>query len=69
MERYNLIKLGLEVVKTQDMAVEWCKRQNLLPTAKVCRRCHKQMKFRDDHGIGQFRCQSLINKISYFTCA
>ncbi|KAL3070210.1 hypothetical protein niasHS_016561 [Heterodera schachtii] len=55
--RYNLIKIGKEIVQTPEQAIEWAKRHGLLPTERKCRRCRQPMTLRTDRGIRSFRCR------------
>ena len=65
-EKYNLIRLGKEVVINYETVIGWCQQQNLMPSERICENCNQPMGFRPDHGLGTFRCRRKILFISIY---
>ena len=57
MQNYNLIKIGQQIVRNPQEAIEWAKPNGLLPQNHKCRHCRIPMSLRTDQGAGTFRCR------------
>ena len=54
--KYNLIKLGENIVNCPENALTWCRDNGLLPTNRLCGRCRQPMNLANE-GLGVFRCR------------